>query len=54
MICTFENDYKNMWNKVLKSNADSICIKLKEFSNDEYVMLQNIVKDLNKKILVED
>lgn len=53
-VCIFEKNYKNMWNKVLKSNADYLCIKLKEFTDDEYIMLQNIVKDLNKKIVVED
>lgn len=53
-LCVFENNYKNMWNKVLKSNADFVCIKLKEFSNDEYIMLQNIAKDLNKRIVIED
>lgn len=53
-VCIFENNYKNMWNKVLKSNADYLCIKRKEFTDDEYIMLQNIVKDLNKKIVVED
>lgn len=53
-VCIFENNYKNMWNKVLKSNADFVCIKLKEFSNDEYIMLQNIAKDLNKRIVIED
>lgn len=53
-VGAFENNYKNMWNKVLKSNADFVCIKLKEFSNDEYIMLQNIAKDLNKRIVIED
>lgn len=53
-ICAFENNYKNMWNKVLKSNADFICIKSKKFFSDEYVMIENIAKDLNKKIVIED
>lgn len=53
-IYAFENNYKNMWNKVLKSNADCICIKLKNFLSDEYIMIENIAKDLNKEIVIED
>lgn len=52
--CLFQNNYQYMWESVLKSNTDYICIKLNEFSNAEYTMLQNIAKDLNKKIILED